>query len=396
MSEIKRREDESLLGFYKRITENRKELGLTYEEWGELIIGENRYSSDNCRKALYLVKPMLESLEEEELKDLPKNKMEEIKEELGELFIVKQETKNKLNKLGRLKRDFVKSIEISNDIKECLKEDLKDLSLFEFAKIEVSSKNKLIIQLADLHIGYIIKNYKGNTYNYEILKLRLAELIAQAKKMCDLYNITEVIVVNCGDALENCYMRETQQAFECEFNMSQQISKAIQLLYDFISTVSTFANVKFISVGGNHPRMASKSANIEGDNSNVIILNTLKMLFAPNNRVEVVEIDEIDDSCEFEVNGLKFLVTHGDNRVADCKKLFDSENVNVILRGHFHNFNVSSQDNGGLVITGGCVFGYNPYSKKRMACTTNASQTLIVVGNKEIELIKNVDLQLVK
>ena len=45
MREVKRREDESLLGFYKRITENRKELGLSYEEWGELIVGENRYSS---------------------------------------------------------------------------------------------------------------------------------------------------------------------------------------------------------------------------------------------------------------------------------------------------------------------------------------------------------------
>ena len=73
MSEIKRREDESLLGFYKRITENRKELGLSYEEWGELIIGENRYSSDNCRKALYLVKPMLESLEEEQINKITDN-----------------------------------------------------------------------------------------------------------------------------------------------------------------------------------------------------------------------------------------------------------------------------------------------------------------------------------
>ena len=73
MSEIKKREDESLLGFYKRITDNRKELGLSYEEWGELIIGENRYSSDNCRKALYLVKPMLESLEEEQINKITDN-----------------------------------------------------------------------------------------------------------------------------------------------------------------------------------------------------------------------------------------------------------------------------------------------------------------------------------
>ena len=117
MREVKRKEDESLLGFYKRITDNRKELGLSYEEWGELIVGENRYSSDNCRKALYLIKPLLENLREEELNKLPKNMMDEIKEELGELFIVKQEAKSKLNKLGRLKRDFAKSVEISRNLK---------------------------------------------------------------------------------------------------------------------------------------------------------------------------------------------------------------------------------------------------------------------------------------
>ena len=159
MREVKRKEDESLLGFYKRITDNRKELGLSYEEWGELIVGENRYSSDNCRKALYLIKPLLENLREEELNKLPKNMMDEIKEELGELFIVKQEAKSKLSKLGRLKRDFAKSVEISNDIKESLGEELKNISLFNFERIEGNTEYKLIIQLSDLHIGYIIKNY---------------------------------------------------------------------------------------------------------------------------------------------------------------------------------------------------------------------------------------------
>ena len=278
MKEVKRREDESLLGFYKRITDNRKELGLSYEEWGELIVGENRYSSDNCRKALYLIKPLLENLREEELNKLPKNMMDEIKEELGELFIVKQEAKSKLNKLGRLKRDFAKSVEISNDIKESLGEELKNISLFNFERIEGNSEYKLIIQLSDLHIGYIIKNYKGNTYNYEILRKRLAEIIKESKKICDMYNITEVVVVNTGDAIEHVAMRETQQSFECEFNLSQQISKAIKTLYEFVTTVSEFANVRFVSVGGNHSRASgSKNANIEGDNSNIIILDALKM-----------------------------------------------------------------------------------------------------------------------
>ena len=368
MGKVERKEDESLLGFYKRITDNRKELGLSYEEWGELIVGENRYSSDNCRKALYLIKPLLENLCEEEL-----------------------------NKLGRLKRDFAKSVEISNDIKESLGEELKNISLFNFERIEGTSEYKLIIQLSDLHIGYIIKNYKGNTYNYEILRKRLAEIIREAKKICDMYDITEVIVVNTGDVIEHVAMRETQQAFECEFNLSQQILKAIKTLYEFVTTVSEFANVRFISVGGNHSRASgSKNANIQGDNSNIVILGALQMLFAENERVEVVEIDEIDDSCEFEVNGLKFLALHGDNRPADCKKLFDSENVDVILRGHFHNFNVATQDNGGYVITCGSAFGYNPYSKKSIGATAQASQTLILVGDKKIEFIKDLNLHGIK
>jgi predicted phosphodiesterase len=93
-------------------------------------------------------------------------------------------------------------------------------------------------------------------------------------------------------------------------------------------------------------------------------------------------------------------ILHGDNRVGDSKKLFDAESsmdnvkYDLILRGHYHNFNVSSQNNGGYVVTSGCLFGYNPYSVKKMSCNTNASQTLIVVGNDEIESIKPINLQI--
>lgn len=395
--ELKKKESESREQFIYRVYNNKISNSMTNKECAELINNELGINfQESYFRGIFsnYSKGYSDGFENGLNSEKGKTKLQEIQEELGELYVTKQEVKNKINKLGRIKRDFVKSIEIANDIKEYLSEDLSDLDLFEFERIEISSDNKLIIQLADLHIGYVIKNYKGNTYNYEIAKKRLSKLISEAEKYCNLYNITEVIIVNCGDVVENTYLRDTQQAFECEFNLSQQISKAIELLYEFTSTVSTFANVQLISVGGNHSRMSQKASNIEGDNSNVIIIETLKMLFKCNERVSIVDIDYMDDSCTFEVNGLKFLAIHGDNRVAECKKLFDSENVDVILRGHWHNFNISSQNNGGLVITSACLFGYNPYSVKRMACESNAGQTLIVVGNNEIELIKNVDLQL--
>lgn len=397
MRELKRLENESKEQFIYRIYNTKINDGRTNKDCAEIINNSLGTSfQESYFRGIYsnYSKGYTDGFEEGLISEKGKTKLQEIQEELGELFVVKQEVRSKTNKLNKIKREFSKSIEIANDIKGYLKEDLNELDLFEFERIEISSDNKLIIQLADLHIGYVINDYKGNNYNYEILKKRMNKLISETKKYCSLYNITEIVIANCGDAVENTYMRETQQAYECEFNMSEQISKAIKFLYEFTSTISTFANVDFISVGGNHSRMSAKAQNIEGDNSNVIILDTLKMLFECNDRVNVIDIDYVDDSCEFNINGLKFLVVHGDNRVTDCKKLFDSENVDVILRGHYHNFNITSQDKGGYVITGGCAFGYNPYSVKRMACTTNASQTLIVVGDGEIELIKNIELQL--
>ena len=56
MNNLKRNENESLLGYYKRLVDNRKEYDLDYSELGEIILGESKYSSDNVRKAVYLLK----------------------------------------------------------------------------------------------------------------------------------------------------------------------------------------------------------------------------------------------------------------------------------------------------------------------------------------------------
>lgn len=303
--------------------------------------------------------------------------------------------------MNRLKKSLISTVVISNDIKEIILDDIENIELFKLERINSNEEYKLIVGVQDWHIGYVINNYKGNSYNYNIAKKRLSKLMDNIKDTCERYNISDVTVVNCGDIIENTYLRETQQAFECEFNMSEQISKAIKLLYEFITTISEFANVDLVSVGGNHSRMSSKATNIEGDNSNIIIKETIETLVevSGNNRIKVLDIDYIDDSCVFEVNGLKIKALHGDNRTSDIKKLFDSESsmdgvvYDLIMLGHWHHFDACQMNSGGHIIIGSCLFGYNPYSVKKISANTSAGQTLIVVGNKEIESIKNVNLQ---
>lgn len=384
--------------------------GLNDKDWQDIVeeysLGIHR---DVLRKAIqaplgsYAV---CKYFEEKELDKAPVSKMDEITDIIGELEVKKMDVKQKISRLNKIKKELGNTVIISNDIKEFLQEDLSEIDVWIEPRVNSNGDYKLIVGIQDWHIGYVINNYKGNFYDYKIAQKRLHKLIGEIKNLCDRYSITDVVIIHLGDIIENTYMRDTQQAFECEFYMSEQISKATKLMTEFILSVAKTANVNVEvgMVGGNHSRMSSKAANIEGDNSNVIIRDSLITIFDLiqkdiEQRITFLDVDYIDDSCIFEVNGIKVKGIHGDNRVSDKKKLYDSERTlddekyDLIMLGHYHNFNVNALNSGGYVVTGGSLFGYNPYSVKRMGCNTNASQTLIVVGDGEIEVIKDVNLQ---
>ena len=125
--EVRRRENESLLSYFKRITDNRLEYDLDYSEWIKLII-DKEYGSENARKMYYALKIVFEKLDNEVFKDTPDNKIQEMMQVLGEIECKKQELRNKQNKINKVKRDFVKSYEIANDMKQFIKENVSRIN----------------------------------------------------------------------------------------------------------------------------------------------------------------------------------------------------------------------------------------------------------------------------
>ena len=373
--------------------------GITKTDWQDLV---DKYNLDCCpdvlRKAFtgimggYSIYRFLTEGDE-------KTGIDEIREELGRMEIIQRDIRDKKSKIQQINRNLSKTVGIADDLKYYLKYDLQNIEKMPFKRLKSNEGYKLIVCVSDWHIGYIIRNYKGNNYNYEIARNRLKKLLSEIEKMCIRYNITDVVICQLGDITEGAYMRETQQAFECEFNFAEQVSKAIKLLYEFTTAVSEIANVELITVGGNHSRVSTKASNIDGDNFNVVIRDMLEVMTESNERIKVAKIDTITDSHRFTINGLNVKVTHGDKSPKDAKKLFDTETslegekIDLILRGHYHNFEIETQNNGGCVITCGCLFGYNLYSNNIIRSNSNASQCLIVVGESEIECIKNVNLQ---
>jgi hypothetical protein len=403
MEELKMKEGENKLSYFKRITDNKNEYDLDYAEWGEILVGERKYSSENCRKAYYIFKKFFEQLDIDEIEKLPKNKMEEVIELIGELDLKKMLIRNDTTKLNKIKRDFVKNIEIANYINEYIDRECENFLPLSYKRIENESEKTLIIGLSDWHIGYVIKDYKGNSYNYEIAKKRLAKLLAETEKEIHKNDISKVVIVQAGDLTEGTYLRNNQ-SYDCEFNSNEQIVMAEELLYGFITSVSEMdVNVDLYSVGGNHQRgNGNKDSNIEGDGNNLVIVENLKKWFtlAKNDRVTVCDIDFKEDCGEFDLGFGIIKVKHGDKSSKEDKKFYDTEtsmnNVKyaMLIRGHYHNFNMSSQNNGGYVTTIGSLFGMNPYSVDKLQCTTHASQSLIVVNYDGVEYIRDINLQI--
>ena len=146
--EVKRRENESLLSYFKRITDNRLEYDLDYSEWIKLII-DKEYGSENARKMYYALKIVFEKLDNEVFKDTPDNKIQEMMQVLGEIECKKQELRNKQNKINKVKRDFVKSYEIANDMKQFIKENEFNIEKLNYSPILSIGDKKLIVCCGD-------------------------------------------------------------------------------------------------------------------------------------------------------------------------------------------------------------------------------------------------------
>ena len=141
-----------------------------------------------------------------------------------------------------------------------------------------------------------------------------------------------------------------------------------------------------------------KEKNYEGDNANVLITENLKDMIEITESVRVSIIDTKYTDCEININinGLSCKFIHGDkykNDKNNFAKIISSDNqfYDLIFSGHLHNFSVNSENHGRYIVSTGCLSGFNDYSKDFFCCT-NASQTIVILGDSKVEMIKDISL----
>ncbi len=358
-------------------------------------------SSDHLRKVSYGIYEIYKYYLTKENKE-DKSQLDLVKSKIGEYDIKKQITQTKINELSKIKREFIKSFAIAEDLKNYF-EDNFVINIPEYCSnpLEINGEYEMILHLADFHVGYIINDCKGNYYNWEIANQRINKLLDECIKYIKLYDIKKIFVIGTGDEIEHASMRLNQSQF-CEFNQAEQINKAIELIYRILVTLCQYCDVEYDSIYGNHDRMnGDKKANLDGDNADTIISEQLKVYKAlsKNNRLTITDRKHSDKEIYKIIKGFKCKFVHGDNiKTEDGKSAIKAEmsldNIfyDLLFKAHKHNFKLESENHGRYIISTGCLSGFNDFSTN-FKCATEASQTIVILKENEIELIKDVILK---
>ena len=141
-----------------------------------------------------------------------------------------------------------------------LEEALKESGRIQFPSthddlIEPTGR-ELLLLLSDLHIGATFNNYWGS-YNTEIAKDRMGQLLGRVKSIMAVEDCAGCNVVLLGDCISGSIHRSIQVTNR--ESVIDQIKIATELVSSFIYELTqAYRYVEFTSVSGNHSRIDKK------------------------------------------------------------------------------------------------------------------------------------------
>lgn len=291
---------------------------------------------------------------------------------------------NKVQKSGALAKIYFE--DIKDELTKSFSQLTKPEYNFKSNTRVVTSDSTVIVLLSDWHVGAEVFNKTTGGYNTTILIKRLKALFADIEYIVETNAPEEIKVYFLGDVVEGSYMRQ-QQSWANELTSAEQVSMGTRLITDFLTqTESLGLPVKFGIISGNHDRFSGdKNQSIYFDSVAYVILDTLMLLkehgMLPNTSI----IDNRDDIYRFEdtTYGKTYMAIHGDTikgRGANIPKLIKDHNIDYLLTGHVHNFQVNQEDYARMHIVTGSIMGANDYSASLNLALSTPSQTILVAS----------------
>lgn len=317
-------------------------------------------------------------------------RLDTIKNQLGDLYSTRIETKEELNSLNKVKREITKDILIVEHIASCINGlNWSDLvsKLPKRKTYQKDSIKEMVACISDFHYGYEGKT-PYSQYNTKIAEQLLDEY---ADKLIDLIqneSIQAVTVVNLGDLVEGNL--RNQSLFDTQKTLSQQAIEATELIIKFLIKLSQYTSVSYCGIAGNHDRLnPNAKENLRGD-SVVIISNAIIQQFAKyTNQVTYIELEDeyygILNICDYRI-----MLVHGDRTpifkdsvLADLSIIHGE--LDLILAGHYHRHSIREVAIDKYVAIFGSIKGIDNYSLE-INRTSSRSQGVVIIDEYGFEI----------
>lgn len=370
---MERKENETYISYIKRVTNACSDKKISYSEWGDYILGiDNNYSSENLRKAFYVVYKLLNKIDEnncdyDAIKDL-ENLRDEIYKERCRLQDIQREKRNDLRVEARFE-----------NLLEVVKDNMDFMPTYEIKEFKPINKNQdkkyAVLQLSDWHCGALVDN-QFNYYNVDTMVDRATKVRNNALEYCKLHNVTDLVIEINGDMVNGAI--HVSSRVESEEGVVQQVITVTDVLARLINSMKPYFNsIKIITTLGNHGRLTpNKSDSITNENFEMLIPTMLRDKLGD---VKIIDSKGLDFT-KYEIDGKIIMVSHGQNDsmmkvISDFSKMFKVV-PNEIHLGHTHSY-TDINDCDIKVTVNGSLIGSDDYAITIRKVTT-PSQNLIV------------------
>ena len=324
------------------------------------------------------------------------NKLQSLKDEIGNIRENKLEAQQEFLKLNRMKRNLSKDIVLIESLERALSEkDFGKTSEFKPKLRKSDGKSYMIACISDLHYGAKVE-VDGQYYDTELARYYLLEYGYRIIEMAEHNNVEEVHVMNLGDLIEGDSMRASN-TYSAEKTFAEQIADSSELIIEFLKLLSGHVKVRYSGIAGNHDRIhKAKDDTIFGSHA-VHVSNKIIETYAKYSGDGIVYEQANDYDHIISANNKSFLFVHGDMTAVGRKTILAEQsmvygiNFDALIAGHIHHFTMREVGDDKFVATFGSIKGSDEYSLKQLGTSSSRSQGVIIIeedGDFEIKKVK--------
>ena len=393
--ELNKKDNETDFQYHRRIVYGKlvdKTLSdYDYSELAKYAYGKE-YSPDVARRMFYGSERTLELIDNERLLQTDADALSDIDKRMIELKKEKQKLIDQRSAFNKIVRERSREEELNEILTDSVRNGNLPRLNYEMCHIDADD-NTLLVSLNDIHYGLTVNN-AWTTYNPDVCMEMMCKYLDRIVSIAELHHSDKCIVYNCGDSISgNIHL--TIQVSNRE-NVVEQVKGVSELISEFLAELSKhFNSVEYVSVAGNHSRIANKDNAPYDERLDDLIEWYLKARLSDFDNIKI-NTDSRVDATMFAINvyGKEYVGVHGDwdgtpTSIAALQAMLQCP-IYAVLSGHKHH-NMRDEVQGVKNIMAGSFVGVDDFCIQRriygrpeqmvMVCTSSG-----IVCSYDIEL----------